>query len=146
MSTPIIESIAENIKTAVNLITVANGFNQTLTAVRPKRNDFYKTAWDDLTVLISQAEAEELEGGYGTKEWRQNFMLVCIVIDSDDATASIDTRLNQVAADIFKKLLQNNRGFFSIFIIFIGNYGKFKWFSIFFINFTFRIHFKSSLF
>ena len=109
MSTPIIESIAENIKDTINLITVANGFNQTLTAIRPKRNDFAKTGWDDLTVLISQVDAEELKGGYGCKEWRQNFTLSCIVIDSDTATASIDTRLNQVASDIFKKLMVDTR-------------------------------------
>jgi len=105
--TPLIEKIAENIKTAIAAITTGAGFNQTLIPIRPKRNDFAAAAWDDLTVLINQAEAEEHEGGYGAKEWRQNFILVCIVIDDETATTSIDTRLNQVSSDIFKKLLED---------------------------------------
>ena len=105
MSTPIIEYIAENIKTAVNAVTVAAGFNQDLIAVRPKRIDF-ATGWDDLTVLINQVESEELEAGCFTKQWRQFFLLAAIIIDSDEAIDSIDTRQNQVRADLEKKLTE----------------------------------------
>jgi len=105
MTTPIIESIAENIKDAINLITTGNGFNQTLVAQRPKRSDFLNTAWDDLTVLVNQVDAEKPEGAIFATTWRQYFNITAIVIDSDDATASIDTRLNQVSADIEKKLM-----------------------------------------
>ena len=105
MSTPLIEQIAAAIATDIDAITVANSFNQDLTAVRPKRNDFDTAAWDDLTVLISQVEAEKLSGGNLTVMWRQYFMISAIVIDSDSAATSIDTRLNYVASDIAKKLL-----------------------------------------
>ena len=107
MSTPIIESIAEDIKDAINLITTGNGFNQTLTAIRPKRSDFLASAWDDLTVLVNQVEAEKPEGAIFATTWRQYFIIMAIVIDSDDASTSIDTRLNQVAADIEKKLMED---------------------------------------
>jgi hypothetical protein len=66
-------------------------------------------------VLINQTTAEELDGGLGCKMWNQQFFLACIVIDSKDATASIDTRLNQVASDIFKKLMADiTRGGYAI--------------------------------
>ena len=111
MSTPVIESIAENIKTAINEITTEAGFNQTLSAVRPKRTDFLAESWDDLTVLIEQGQCEELSGGMNYKMWRQHFVLMAIVIDSDIATDSIDTRENQVRADIEKKFAVDiNRG------------------------------------
>jgi hypothetical protein len=40
-----------------------------------------------------------------TQDWQQPFLLMAFVIDSDTATASIDTRINQARADIQKKLL-----------------------------------------
>jgi hypothetical protein len=109
MSNPIIELIAVDIETAINAITTAAGYNQTLTAVRPKRSDFAKAAWNDLTVLISQVEPEELAPEMGYKRWRQFFILTCIVIDSDTAETAIDTRLNRVVADITKKLCADIR-------------------------------------
>lgn len=105
MATPIIESIAENIKTSISAITTANGYNQNLTGIRPKRSDFNNAAWNNYDVIVSQVEAEEGQGGAFTKEWQQFFMLTCIVIDSDTETESIDTNCNKVAADIEKKLL-----------------------------------------
>jgi len=115
MSTPIIEYIAENIKDSIDLITTDNEFNQTLTAVRPKRRDFQDASWDDLTVLINQGPSAELESASMTKEWAQQFLLMAIVVDSDDATDPIDTRLNQVRADIEKKLTEDlTRGGYAI--------------------------------
>jgi len=107
MSTPRIESIAENIRTTVASVTVAGGYNQTLSARRPKRNDFAVAAWDDLTVLIEQAGSQWLEDTrtVATIDKRQTFVLWAFVIDSDAATAAIDTRLNQVAADLEKALM-----------------------------------------
>lgn len=106
MSTPVIEAIAVNIETAVNAITVANGFNQDLSAIRPKRVDFIDVAPKDLTVLIKQADEEQAKAqAVTTQEWEQPFVIMAIVLDSDDAATSIDTRINQVRADIQKKLM-----------------------------------------
>jgi len=104
MSIPVIEHIAENIKDTINAITEANGFNQDLTAIRPKRNDFADISPDDLTVLIVQADETEDESPVGTKQWVQAFIIMALIIDSDKATDSIDTRINKVRADVEKKL------------------------------------------
>ena len=109
MSTPIIETIATKIEALINAITEANGFNQDLTAVRPKRIFLDSDINTDRTVLIEQGDAEVMEDTAGDKTiWRQPFALQALVIDSDDATASIDTRLNQIACDIIKKLMESN--------------------------------------
>jgi hypothetical protein len=102
---PIVELIAENIESAINAVTIANGYHQTLTALRPRRNDFSDVAPNDLTVLIKQADEEQGMNPLETQDWQQPFLLMAFVIDSDTATASIDTRINQVRADIQKKLL-----------------------------------------
>jgi len=106
MSTPVLEQIASNIETSVNEITEANGYSQDLTAVRPRRNDYKDVSPDDLTVLIFQGDEEIVETApIGVAEYRQPFMLFALVIDSDSETASMDTRRNQVRADIIKKLM-----------------------------------------
>ena len=108
MTTPRIEYIAVNIEAAVNAITTANGFNQDLVAVRPKRNDFSDIVPEDGKVLIWQADEEQAgEQAISTQQWIQPFVLIAIVLDSEDAGTSIDTRLNQVRADIQKKMRED---------------------------------------
>ena len=108
MSVPRIEYIALNIETAINEINVANNFNQNLSAVRPKRNDYKLEAPVDGKVLVWQDDEEKNEeAAIGTQDWRQPFTLEAIVLDSDEATESIDTRLNKVCCDIQKKLLED---------------------------------------
>ena len=58
MSVPRIEYIALNIETAINEINVANNFNQNLSAVRPKRNDYKEEAPVDGKVLVWQDDEE----------------------------------------------------------------------------------------
>lgn len=110
-SLPIIELIAVDLLAAVNAVTVANGYYQTLTAVRPKRGDDDDAITGDLTVLIAQGDPEELEGAHGIRQLKQPFYIQVILIDSDDATTPIDTRINMVRSDIEKKLaLDETRG------------------------------------
>jgi len=122
MSTPIIEQIAVLIAADIDAITVANGYNQDLVAVRPKKVDF-ESAWDDLTVLVSQdTTVKDGQMSNGMQQWRQTFFATAIVIDSDTATTAIDTRLNQVAADIQKILMADDtRGGKAIDTIMIGS-------------------------
>jgi hypothetical protein len=106
MSDSIIEQIAVKIAALVDAVTVGNGFHQTLTAVRPKRIHLEGDINTDLTVIVEQdAEAVIEEDSNTVVIWRQGFALQALVIDSDDATAAIDTRLNQVRSDIEKKLM-----------------------------------------
>ncbi|MGA1979461.1 MAG: hypothetical protein ABSG99_02695 [Sedimentisphaerales bacterium] len=115
MSTPITEYIAENIKTAINAITSANGFNQDLVAIRRKRVDFYNVAPEDGKVLIMQAEDDKPGQTVGCAEWLQKYLIAAIVIDSDSATDSIETKMAKVRDDIRKKLVEDTtRGGYAI--------------------------------
>jgi len=116
VSTPILEHIALNIEAAVNAVTEANGFNQDLSAMRPKRNDFYAEAAVDKKVVVVAGGAELTDSHWlGASQWVQEFILVAFVIDSDEATASIDIRINQVVADLRKKLAATpNRGGYAL--------------------------------
>lgn len=101
---PIVEKIAQNIEAAINLVTVANGFNQILTAVRSRRVDFSDVTPSDGIVLLVMGGEEQPEGVIGCQEWIQGFELVCFVLDSDRSTDAIDIRKNKVRADLQKKL------------------------------------------
>lgn len=113
MSTPIVEQIAADIQVSVNGVTLLNGFNQDLEAVRPTRVGFEDdSAPQDCRVVIIQEdpdedEANSAEGNVGMKAWIQPFALVAFVISSDTVTTPIDTRINQVRADIEKKLMED---------------------------------------
>ena len=108
MSTPIIETIAVKIAALVDGVTVAAGYNQTLTAVRPKRIHLESDINTDLSVII-EAEDAVIEQDSNTHIiWRQGFALQALVIDSDEATAAVDTRLNQVRSDIEKILMDGD--------------------------------------
>jgi hypothetical protein len=108
MSTPILENISVNIKAAINAITIVNGFNQDLTAVRPMRNDFKDVMPKDGVVLIKQINTDKPdEQAYSTVEWVQMYALMAIVLDGDDVSTTIDTRLNQVEADIQRKIRED---------------------------------------
>ena len=104
MSIPILEEIAVNLLDTINAITVANGWNQTLTAIRPKRVNLIDEITKDLTVIIQQENPAKGQETNSTIEWDQPFALQAIVIDSDAATETIDTRLNTIMADIEKKV------------------------------------------
>jgi len=108
MSTPIVEQIAVAIAALIDGITVADGFNQTLTAVRPKRIHLEGDINTDGTVIVEQEDAELAVDANEFIQWRQGFTLQALVIDSDDATTAIDTRLNQVRSDIEKQLMQDD--------------------------------------
>jgi len=104
MATPIIETIATTLAGYINAITTAAGFNQDLTAVRPKRIHLEGDLNADNTVIIEQESAELIDQTDTTITWRQGFTLQAIVIDSDTATDALDTRLNKIRSDIEKKL------------------------------------------
>jgi hypothetical protein len=101
----VLERIAEQVRLTVAAVTEANGFSQTLTALRPKRVHFWDELTADNTVLITQEQPERLEMTHTTIDWRQPFVLQAICMDSDAATASIETRLNAARADLEQKLM-----------------------------------------
>jgi len=104
---PITEYIAESLQAAINHITIAAGFHQTLVAIRRSRIDFRDVTPTDGHVLIMQVEDEQPGQPLGCAEWIQKYLIACIVLDSDDETTSIEARQAQVRDDIRKKLMEN---------------------------------------
>jgi hypothetical protein len=103
MSRSIIEQIAEAVAGVVDTVTVANGYSQDLSALRPRRNDWADIAPVDGRVLVWQDDDEPLDASaITTTEFAQAFSLICMVLDGDAADTSIDTRLNAVKSDLRK--------------------------------------------
>jgi hypothetical protein len=104
MATPIAEDIAVALAALIDGITVANGFNEDLTSKRPKRLDLRGDLYKDGLCIIEQEDATVEAASREATMLAQAYTLQVILLDSDDATATIDTRVNQVAADIIKQL------------------------------------------
>ncbi|MHC4617212.1 MAG: hypothetical protein ACYTEQ_05605 [Planctomycetota bacterium] len=109
MAEPIVEQIAVKVAAAIDEITVAAGYTHDLTALRPKRLDFADVAPTDCTVLVCQEDDEDNDeiSMTGAQGWRQTFVLMAVVIDSDAAESSVDTRINEIKSDIRKKVRQD---------------------------------------
>jgi hypothetical protein len=102
---PVKEYILQDIETAINAITEVNSYNQDLTAVRSTRNDFGEFSPLNHQVIVAMGDEEKIDGpAVGCAEWMLPVTCIAIVLDSDAATASLDTRLCQVEADIIAKL------------------------------------------
>ena len=112
---PVLENIAENIKQTINGITIAAGYKQTLTARRCKS---YKNAPPaEGEVLIAQDETpEETDAqAVGCCDIDQKFYLIVDVMGEDTETNLLDTRRNQIYADIKKALMADHtRGHYAI--------------------------------
>lgn len=103
MSLPIIEQIAVAVAAVVDAVTAEAGYHQTLTAVRPTRTDWSDVAPVDNTVLVWQSDDDPVDNPpQMTEEFIQEFMLICLVLDSDSAVDSLDTRINYVKSDLRK--------------------------------------------
>jgi hypothetical protein len=104
---PVLEQIAVNILTTLNGITVAAGYNQTLSAIRSRRSDYADVPPGNNTVLLRQDDTPEEADSQrlGACDINQLFFCIANVLDSDSETAAIDTRRNQVYADMKKALM-----------------------------------------
>lgn len=107
MSIPVIENIAADILASINEITTGNGFNQTLAGKRPAAIDYLNADWDDLDVLITQVNSTEEDKPLNTMTRNQHFDIMAIIINAETSAVTIDTRLNQVFADIEKKMMED---------------------------------------
>lgn len=107
MATPIIESIGAFLESAINEITVANGWNYTLSATRSKRFFLEDMTLDDLNAYILQGKSEskgECRGKTDPRTVIQQYLIWIVCIQSDTAEEVIDTKLNKVKSDVEKKL------------------------------------------
>lgn len=104
-----IEQIAVAVAAVVDTVTVAGGYTQTLSAVRPRRNDWQDIAPTDGQVLVWQDDDDPVDNAaLTTCQFLQVFSLICMVLDSDTAATSIDTRLNAVKSDLRKAFMANS--------------------------------------
>jgi hypothetical protein len=107
---PIVEQIVQNVVTVIDAVTIANGYNQNLDAVRPTRQDLDDQGpASDGTVVVthSDPEPDEEHSNAGNPErqaWSLGLTLIAYVIPSDADTTPIDTLINRVRADIEKAL------------------------------------------
>jgi len=109
VSVPVIEHIAVYLNSLVNSITVANGYNYDLVAVRPRCLSPDEDLEKDKHVIISQGDAKrDPDPAQGACTWNQPFFLHAIAYE--DTVESIDTKLNKIRCDIEKAIGVENAG------------------------------------
>jgi len=107
---PVIENIAAFLEAAINEITVANEFNYTLSASRKKRYFFNDEVFDDLNVYLLQGRTEIKGQGLAATSVRttkQEYLIWAVALQNDKSDETIDIKLNQIKADILKKLCED---------------------------------------
>ena len=111
MSTPVVEKIALYLLTVIDGITVANGYNYDLHAIRPKVLVLDQDLLKDCNVILTQGTAGEPElvrgsgdpGDEWIHQWQQPFGLHALVFSLASDTVGIETKLNQIRSDIEKE-------------------------------------------
>ena len=105
MTVPIIENIAANLLTTINGVTTDNGYNQTIVVKRASRVDYdSEAAADDLEGVIYQGKRDRLTSEMNSYTWRHPFAIIVYALNDDGSAVTIDTRLNQICADMEKAL------------------------------------------
>jgi len=122
MSLPVIEQIGAFLERAMSDVTQANGYSYTLTSTRAKRFLLADQPLADLTAYIMQGGSDQNKSpvnpatGREPRVVRQKYFIWIVVLQSDEASECIDTKLNYVCADVIKKLCEDPR---------CGGYAKF---------------------
>lgn len=105
MSEAVVERIAAWLVTAIGEITVANGYQQTLTVARPGDLEAVDAAIADLTAIVGLEDPEpagpRTRAGY---RWWQPFGIVVYLVGRGGTDVTIDKRINRVRSDIEKRL------------------------------------------
>jgi len=102
MSTPIIEQIAEWLKSAINQIRIGDVYNCDLIAVRPKQINLTDDLLKQGNVLIFQDDPNQSGLTPQAITWEQPFLLLTMVYDN--TSDPIETQINLVRSDIEKRL------------------------------------------
>jgi len=109
MATPIVEQIAAAVKTQLETVTVANGYQQSVAGVeRPTRLGGFTP--EDLLIILEQggAEVDEENSAPGNPRrvaWRQTFVVTLIAQPPDDSAVPVETTLNTFRADVEKAIM-----------------------------------------
>ncbi len=103
MSTPLIETIAVAMQTALTAITTANGYNYDVTeVVRPTRAGI--TPKNGTCVLEQGDKRHAEDAALKTDEWIVPFYITLYIRPSDTSTVALDTLGNVWGADVEKAL------------------------------------------
>ncbi len=105
MADPVVEKIAANVLTTIDLVNQGATYNHTLIPIRPRLTDYSDVTIGDLVVMITQQGETILQGATDTDKRRQTFHLTCWIINSDKSSTTYETKMNQVRADIHKALM-----------------------------------------
>lgn len=107
MANPIIEQITQDLVDAVETVTVANGYNQTLIVERPVSNDEAIAARDNLAVVRegnpSKMAQEDTSSAYIMWEHGYHIDLYAAIAEND--ATPLMTRLHKMRADVEKAVL-----------------------------------------
>ncbi len=98
MADSIREKISAWLRTTVNSVTG-------VTAIRPKRVDWTQEVTKDLTAVIRQKSCRIVCENGTDLVFEQAYKITVAVVDSDTASAAIDTRINAVMAGIIAALM-----------------------------------------
>ena len=106
MPTPVIEQIAERIRTIVSGVQTTNGYSTAIgTVLRPTRLPFRTEALGNLDAVITQgdkvrSEDNDLQGNPPAIAWVQPFEIAVASIRAESVTTALESDLNTIEADI----------------------------------------------
>lgn len=104
MPTSVLEQIAAAVKTKLDEL-VASGVASLVE--RPLRPGV-PTSPRDRAIYLYQDDPElDEEAPAGFTQWLQPFLAVCCVVPSDESTTPVDTAINEMRAQVEKKLLED---------------------------------------
>lgn len=107
MSVPVLETIARAIKTRIEGVTVAAGYNVTIDeVVRPNRNG-ENIQPRDLLCILRQMDPEPpnyRDANPPRVEWRQPFAITLFAIQSDRDENASESYINTVLSDVMKAI------------------------------------------
>jgi hypothetical protein len=118
MSTePIIEQIAQEIKSRLSNVTKANGFNQNLVVIRPSKNGIPSVS-DNIAILTQessqsdtsdQPHALSVEGNPYAQAFTQDFRVQMGSRQSDNDNTPAETYINRLWADVVKAITRKGK-------------------------------------
>jgi len=107
---PVVERIAQAIKTRLGTVTTANGYQvQLAEVVRPLRRGEYIPR-DKLCVLEQEdpfdaPDAEYIHGATPARIWVQPFVVTLFVQPDETDTTPVDTRVNLIRSEVERCLM-----------------------------------------
>ncbi len=105
MADTIREKIVKNLKTTLEGITTANGYNNEVGSVQRWDKRGNETAQQNITIVIYPGPETKLPQPNPLFSCRLPLMLEVWVIQDEDDTLSTDERLNSILGDIEKALM-----------------------------------------